>query len=422
MTATVQQYLENYVKEHEIFYNYYNFIEEAPFEVKQYIEELEDDIIKMAIKDRVYVLDINSEMAEGYEVDTLEQYLSYCSLPETVKEFAEISKCDYDFLVDLFISAEDRNEVAAFQLASGTTYINYTSAYRTMTSNYEIFKRIIKSDIYILDECDKQVRELIYKGDLHVLGNELGEKFFGIFVEELEKKYNTEVTEELAELYKKSVCKEVEKNSVIGMDNIFNTRINYKEIYDFNKRDLIVDIVKHVENTGTSISNECMPENIFKFKELSGCTEEEIIDIYKIAAEKAEDYKIAYIQYGEKVVLLKDYEEVSKFIDSCGIDLEDLEIGAESNSFAYARIIKYLAEKSEKTEDDYWNELIEILLGLSADGTEVDEAMNYALTTPAGIAYTAIKRDLHYKYRYYSRDIWLIQTEIKKAYETMISK
>ena len=419
MTATVQQYLENYVKEHEVFYNYYNFIEEAPFEVKQYIEELEDDIIKMAIKDRVYVLDINSEMAEGYEVDTLEQYLSYCSLPETVKEFAEISKCDYDFLIDLFISAEDRNEAAAFQLASGTTYINYTSAYRTMTSNYEIFKRIMKSDIYILDECDKQVRELIYKGDLHVLGNELGEKFFDIFVENLEKKYNTEVTEELAELYKKSVCKEVEKNSVIGMDNIFNTRINYKEIYDFNKRDLIVDIVKHVENTGTSISNECMPENIFKFKELSGCTEEEIVDIYKLAAEKAEDYKIAYIQYGEKVVLLKNYEEVSKFIDSCGMDLEDLEIGAESNSFAYARIIKCLAEKSTKTADDYWNEMMDILFSMSEENEDVEEAVKYVLTTTAGIAYTSLKKDLHYKYRYYSRDAWSIKEELKQAYMRM---
>lgn len=419
MTATVQQYLENYVKEHEVFYNYYNFIEEAPFEVKQYIEELEDDIIKMAIKDRVYVLDINSEMAEGYEVDTLEQYLSYCSLPETVKEFAEISKCDYDFLIDLFISAEDRNEAAAFQLASGTTYINYTSAYRTMTSNYEIFKRIMKSDIYILDECDKQVRELIYKGDLHVLGNELGEKFFDIFVENLEKKYNTEVTEELAELYKKSVRKEVEKNSVIGIDNIFDNRINYKEIYDFNKRDLIVDIVEHVENKGISISNECMPENMIKFKELSGCTEEEIIDIYKIAAEKAEDYKIAYIQYGEKVVLLKNYEEVSKFIDSCGMDLEDLEIGAESNSFAYARIIKCLAEKSEKTADDYWNEMMDILFSMSEENEDVEEAVKYVLTTPAGIAYTALKKDLHYKYRYYSRDAWSIKEELKQAYMRM---
>ncbi len=419
MTATVQQYLENYVKEHEVFYNYYNFIEEAPFEVKQYIEELEDDIIKMAIKDRVYVLDINSEMAEGYEVDTLEQYLSYCSLPETVKEFAEISKCDYDFLIDLFISAEDRNEAAAFQLASGTTYINYTSAYRTMTSNYEIFKRIMKSDIYILDECDKQVRELIYKGDLHVLGNELGEKFFDIFVENLEKKYNTEVTEELAELYKKSVCKEVEKNSVIGIDNIFDNRINYKEIYDFNKRDLIVDIVEHVENKGTSISNECMPENMIKFKELSGCTEEEIVDIYKLAAEKAEDYKIAYIQYGEKVVLLKNYEEVSKFIDSCGMDLEDLEIGAESNSFAYARIIKCLAEKSEKTADDYWNEMMDILFSMSERNEDVEEAVKYVLTTPAGIAYTALKKDLHYKYRYYSRDAWSIKEELKQAYMRM---
>lgn len=419
MTATVQQYLENYVKEHEVFYNYYNFIEEAPFEVKQYIEELEDDIIKMAIKDRVYVLDINSEMAEGYEVDTLEQYLSYCSLPETVKEFAEISKCDYDFLIDLFISAEDRNEAAAFQLASGTTYINYTSAYRTMTSSYEIFKRIMKSDIYILDECDKQVRELIYKGDLHVLGNELGEKFFDIFVENLEKKYNTEVTEELAELYKKSVRKEVEKNSVIGIDNIFDNRINYKEIYDFNKRDLIVDIVEHVENKGISISNECMPENMIKFKELSGCTEEEIIDIYKIAAEKAEDYKIAYIQYGEKVVLLKNYEEVSKFIDSCGMDLEDLEIGAESNSFAYARIIKCLAEKSEKTADDYWNEMMDILFSMSEENEDVEEAVKYVLTTPAGIAYTALKKDLHYKYRYYSRDAWSIKEELKQAYMRM---
>lgn len=419
MTATVQQYLENYVKEHEVFYNYYNFIEEAPFEVKQYIEELEDDIIKMAIKDRVYVLDINSEMAEGYEVDTLEQYLSYCSLPETVKEFAEISKCDYDFLIDLFISAEDRNEAAAFQLASGTTYINYTSAYRTMTSNYEIFKRIMKSDIYILDECDKQVRELIYKGDLHVLGNELGEKFFDIFVENLEKKYNTEVTEELAELYKKSVRKEVEKNSVIGIDNIFDNRINYKEIYDFNKRDLIVDIVEHVENKGISISNECMPENMIKFKELSGCTEEEIVDIYKLAAGKAEDYKIAYIQYGEKVVLLKNYEEVSKFIDSCGMDLEDLEIGAESNSFAYARIIKCLAEKSEKTADDYWNEMMDILFSMSEENEDVEEAVKYVLTTPAGIAYTALKKDLHYKYRYYSRDAWSIKEELKQAYMRM---
>ena len=415
----IKQIRENEVDE-EVIVNFINEITDTSKDDKKRSEktdELVKEIIKQAKESEVHIIDVNSEWAEGYELDTLEQCLEHCRLPESVIKYVKDNEENYEFIEELFNRAVAENEVAAFQLAEGQGYCNYEEQYITMTADYKIAKKHFQSNLsemaWALEETE---REYVYDNHLYVIGNELGEKFFEKYLEELGFDYSINGLNKLVEVYKEALIEKPETDDMFGTMHLASIRQ-----YNILRRDLAVDILKYVQTNGISICEVDMPVSVSKFAELSGCGDEEIQEIYKIAAEKAEQHNIAYIGLGDDVmVLTKDYENtykfLNKFISENQIELERFVINRGSNYKSMAFFVKYLAEKSGRKADDYWEEMIETLSTLKKESIDVDEAVKKVLDSNAGLIFKAIRFENLYPHMC---DIYEIERSLIEEYESM---
>lgn len=415
----IKQIRENEVDE-EVIVNIINEITDASKKDKkksEKIDELVKEIIKQAKDSKVHIIDANSEWAEGYELDTLEQCLEHCRLPESVIKYVKDNEEDYEFIEELINRAVAKNEVAAFQLAEGQGYCNYEEIYIIMTADYKIAKKYFQSNLsemaWALDETE---REFIYDNHFYVIGNELGEKFFERYLEELEFDYNVNDLNKLVELYKEASKENPETDDIFGVMHLSSIRQ-----YNILRRDLVVDILKYVQTNGISICKVDMPVSVNKFAELSGCGDEEIQEIYKIAVEKAEQHNIAYMGLGDDVIVLtRDYEEtcklLDKFISENQIELGEFVINRGSNYKAMAFFVKYLAEKSSRKANDYWEEMLETLSTLKKEKIDVNEAVNKVLDSNAGLIFKAIRFENLYPHMC---DIYEIEKSLIKEYESM---
>ena len=149
-------------------------------------ERLADDIIKQAKTDAVYVMDYESGVEQGYELNTLDDYLSHCNLPDSVVKYVKENDKSHEFITELFDLALERNVVPAFQYAEGIDYCNYTSAYRTMTADYEYAKKTLTGDIEEL-ACgtEKTTSDYISETEVKVYGNSLGKEWFDKIIAEI---------------------------------------------------------------------------------------------------------------------------------------------------------------------------------------------------------------------------------------------
>lgn len=156
-------------------------------------KKLIDDIIEMAKESVVCVLIYESAIAAGYgeeEFDNLDEYFLRCRLPESVKKYVMDNNLNYEFVEKLIDIAEDREEVASFQfyIADGGGVI-YEDDYRTMTSDYEMFKRSIGSELGAV-AAGEEITELEVINSyptVSIWGNDLGYKWFERYVAELEE-------------------------------------------------------------------------------------------------------------------------------------------------------------------------------------------------------------------------------------------
>lgn len=381
------------------------------------INELVNDIIKQARESEVYIIDKYSDWAEGYELDTLEQCLEHCKLPESVIKYVKDNTEDYEFIEELFNRAVVKNEVAAFQLAEGQGYCNYADAYITMTADYKIAKKYFHDNLcemaWALEESE---REYVYDNHLYVIGNKLGEKFIERYLEELEFDYNVDGLNKLVELYKGESKEEPETDDIFGVMDFSAVKR-----YNISKRDLVVDIIEYVQTNGISICEVDMPVSVSKFAELSGCRDEEIQKIYKIAADKAEQHNIAYMGLSDDViVLLRDYEETCKFLDKLisenQIVLEEFTINRGSNYKAMAFFIKYLSDKLGRKAEDCWTEMVEMLSTLKKDNIDINDAVKKVLESTSGLIYKAITLEKLYPYAW---ETYKIEENLKDLYKTL---
>ena len=360
-------------------------------------KKLVDDIIEMAKESVVSVLDSYWGSEFGYEVDTLDDYLEECALPESVIKYVKENNEDADFIEELFNDALDRNEVPAYQLAMANVVIcNYAEPHRYMTFNYEFFKGDINGELRGL-ACayDMTERELIYangKGwnDVQVYGNNLGKEWFEKYLSEIEEEHNNVGVVNLAKLYKKIL-----KGTVIMADIK-----EEKEQYELESKDLVIDIFNHADNNGISVYNVDMADNIKKFQELSCCNDNEILRLYKIAADRAGQYFEGSLYIDDKIAIISDYEAACDFWDNYisekQLEVNDLELDERSNGKVHAYFIKYKAEKEGIRARACWNVMVKDLLDLKKNNVEKFEAINTVLKSRAGIIYCAMVKETHH--------------------------
>lgn len=156
-------------------------------------KKLVDDIIEMAKESVVCVLIYESAIAAGYgeeEFDNLDEYFLRCRLPESVKKYVMNNNLNYEFVEELIDIAEDREEVASFQFyIADDGGVIYEDGYRSMTSDYEMFKRSVGSELGAV-AAGEEITELevinSYK-TVSIWGNDLGYKWFERYVAELEE-------------------------------------------------------------------------------------------------------------------------------------------------------------------------------------------------------------------------------------------
>ena len=319
MTETVRLFVQQIGNEYSSYMELESAVEMSS-EVEAYFDQLFEDIIDQAKTGFVSILDVNSELTEEYELDTLEDCLAYCELPDSVMEFAEISNCNYEFIVSLFTIAESHNEVPSFQLAEGTVVCNYISEYRRMSADYEYFKKTVGAELSDLSYAYGQTaRECLYDNPVYLYGNNLKEEFFQNFLEDLEKEYESVGISKLAKLYKKAdeEIQALNQSEAEGKEGGRTAaassakRVSFRELYTSYKRDLIVDILRYAKSkgrclfNGDDLKNSDLPQNLRKFVELSGCDSREIRNLFLLAAKKAETSQMIYRNFTENIHLLE---------------------------------------------------------------------------------------------------------------------
>lgn len=287
---------------------------EMPTELVDYFDGLLEDISELAKQERVSLLDVYSISDEEEEVK--EEWLAYCSLPESVDEFAELSGCGFSFIASLFAIVESQNEVAGFQLAEGEIFCNWISPYRILTTDYLCFKEIVGSELADLAaEAGESVRAFLYGHSVYLYGNRVGKEFFGKLCDEIEEEHCTSGIEKIAKLYQKA--QDEEKNP--GKE----TKISFVKLYQSYQRELAIDLLNYTLLQGScvfhkeGIEKSNLPKSILRFWELSGCERKEIESLFYLAAEKLEQQeggkkRIVYaenLEEGKKQLIRVEKEE-----------------------------------------------------------------------------------------------------------------